>query len=177
MKQKKMCIVVMILVVIWVGFIFYMSSQTAVNSGKISQSVTKTAVLIAEKVKVVKAGTANSEPALKRYDTIIRNTAHVGMYFVLACIIFSALWLLKLGKVKSVILSFAICVSCSIMDEINQMHFTGRNSGGVISDGIEDLFRDAFGICVALAIFFVFRVISELRNKNAHRYCGNVHKL
>ena len=164
MRQKKMFVVVMILTVSWFVFIFYMSSQTAVSSGQMSKSVTKAAILTGEKVGVIKAG--NLELALKRYDTIMRNTAHVGMYFILACVMFSASWLWGLNKKVSVILSFAVGIFIGIIDEINQMHFAGRNSGGVISDGIEDLFRDTLGICIALMLFVIVRVITELPRKN-----------
>ncbi len=166
MRQKKLFIFVTILVVIWFGFIFYMSSQTAADSGQMSKEVTKGVILIGEKMGVVGAGTANSEVALKKYNTIIRNLAHVGMYFLLACMMFSAFWLFGINKKKSVIFSLATGVFVSIIDEINQMHFVGRNSGGVISDGIDDIYRDTFGICAALVIFVIIRVMVELREKN-----------
>jgi len=166
MKRKRLFVVVTILAVIWLGFIFYMSSQTAVASGQMSESITKDVVTVGEKVGVVKAGTTSSELALRRYDSIIRSTAHVGMYFVLACIMFFVFWIWGLNKKISVILSFVIGAFISFVDEINQMHLVGRNSGGVIRDGIEDIYRDTFGICIALVIFVIIRVIAETRAKN-----------
>lgn len=163
MIHKNLFIAVMIFAIAWFGFILYMSSQTAVASGQMSNSITKEVISAGEKLGVVAAGTANSEKAIKRYDAIIRNTAHVGMYFVLACVIFSVFWLLGVNNKKSVILCFTISVFISIIDEINQMHFVGRNSGGVIRDGIKDLYRDAFGVCIALTIIVLVRVLTEVR--------------
>lgn len=166
MKQKKLFVFVTILAVIWFGFIFYMSSQTAADSGQMSKSVTKGVVLTGEKAGVIQAGTVNSETALKKYHVIIRNLAHIGMYFLFACILFSSFWAFGINKKKSVLLSFAIGFFVSIIDEVNQMHFAGRNSGGVISDAIDDIYRDTFGICSALLIFVIIRVMIELRDKN-----------
>jgi VanZ family protein len=164
MKKKKFRLVLLLLAVIWFGFIFYMSSQTAADSGQMSRTITKAAILAGQKVGIVEVGTVNSEPTLEKYNLAIRKLAHVGMYFLLACVIFCALRVWGLSKKVTVILCFVISISIGIIDEINQMNFVGRNSG-IISEGIKDLYRDIFGTCILLGIVVIIGVIIEARSK------------
>ncbi|QNU66602.1 VanZ family protein [Ruminiclostridium herbifermentans] len=164
MKRKMLIIILIIFAVAWLGVIFFMSSQTAAESDQISKRVTKAAVIIGEKAGVIEYGASNSEEILKEYNISVRKFAHVAMYFLLASLIFIALWQLRVKKLLSVIISFLICIYIALVDEINQMNFAGRNSG-VISEGINDIYKDFVGIITAILILFIIRIINEIRSK------------
>lgn len=164
MKSKILIIALIIFAVTWLGVIFFMSSQTAVESNQISQKVTKVAVIIGEKVGAIEYGASNSEKILKEFNMSVRKLAHVAMYFLLAALIFVALWQFRVNKLLSVIINFLICIYIAFVDEINQMKFSGRNSG-VISEGINDIYRDIIGIISAIFILFIIRIINENRSK------------
>lgn len=163
MTFRKIGIVLLIALLAWLGLIFTMSSQTAVASGEMSQSVTKEFIVTGEKVGMIEKGTAQSPKAVEQLDSAVRKLAHMGMYFVLAGIIFSILWAWGMERFKAALISLVGCIAVSIMDEINQMQFAGRNSGGVISEGIGDLVRDAGGAITALVIFVILRSITVKR--------------
>ena len=164
MKSKILIIALIIFAVTWLGVIFFMSSQTAVESNQISQKVTEAAVIIGEKVGVIEYGASNSEKSLKEFNLSVRKFAHVAMYFLLASLIFVALWQFRVNKLLSVIINFIICICIAFVDEINQMKFSGRNSG-VMSEGINDIYRDFIGIIAAIFILFIIRIINENRSK------------
>lgn len=164
MKSKLLIITLIIFAIAWLGVIFFMSSQTAVESDQISQKVTKAAVILGEKVGVIEYGASNSEKILKEYNLSVRKFAHVAMYFLMASFIFVALWQFRANKLASVTISFLICIYIAFIDENNQMKFSGRNSG-VMSEGINDIYRDIYGIIAAIFILFIIRIISENRGK------------
>lgn len=165
MNRKIISVVVIILTVLWLGFIFFMSSQTAENSSHMSKKITKVVVLLGENVGFIEDGASDSVEIINKYNLDIRKIAHVFMYFLLACLIFATLWRFKVKKILSIIISFSISLCIAFIDEINQMNFSGRNSG-VFSEGIDDIFRDAFGIGMAIVLLLAIRVIKEVRSKN-----------
>ena len=164
MKSKILIIALIIFAVTWLGVIFFMSSQTAVESDQISQKVTKAVVILGEKVGVIEHGASNSEKILKEYNQSVRKFAHVAMYFLLASLIFVALWQFRVNKLLSVLINILICIYIAFVDEINQMKFSGRNSG-VMSEGVNDIYRDFFGIITAIFIFYIIRIINDNRRK------------
>ncbi len=164
MKSKILIIALIIFAVTWLGVIFFMSAQTATESEQISQRVTKAVVLLGEKVGTIEFGASNSERILKEYNLSVRKFAHVAMYFLLTALIFVALWQFRVNKLVSVIISFFVCIYIAFVDEINQMKFTGRNSG-LLSEGVNDIYKDILGILSAIFIFFIIRIISENRCK------------
>ena len=143
-----------------------MSSQTSISSGKMSKTVTKAVLLIGEKAGIMQHGAHRSASIIEKYNIIIRNIAHVSMYFVLACVLCFLFWITKLNKFKASVITLGIGFICSVLDEINQMNFIGRNSNGVLLDAIEDIERDTIGICIALLIFLLIRILSESRKRN-----------
>lgn len=163
MKFKKAGMIFAVAVMGWICFIFYMSSQTAVNSGHMSRAVTKYLVRAAETVGIVGEGASYSEHIIQNADIIVRDLAHMVMYFLLTCIFSAMLWMLGIKGHKWIPAAFIIGTGISVVDEINQMHYYGRNSAGLASEGIQDVLKDVFGICVAIGIF------NLLRRKNKSR--------
>lgn len=159
MKYKKIGILIAAL---WVGFILYMSSQTAVNSEHMSLAITKHILKNAEAIGVLKGSTAYSPAAIRRADDIIRSLAHITMYFVLSGIVSSFLWLWSIKIKKSAIITFLLCLGISIIDEVNQMGYYGRNSNGQVSAGFDDIIKDTLGIFLAIMICYILRKFLKL---------------
>lgn len=167
MRFKKGSIIkglVALLVLGLVVFIFYMSSQTAVNSGHMSRRVTLFLIKSAEKIGALTRGSTDYPYLVQKYDSVIRSFAHIGMYFLL-CLILSLVfkyWQLR----RWTIVSFTICSVISILDELNQMHYKGRNDYGQLVSGIADLFKDAFGTIAAILVaLLIIRIINRVRSK------------
>lgn len=164
MKKTILSIAIIIIAVIWVCVIFFMSSQSAVDSSQMSRKVTKVVVILGEKVGLIEDGASNSENIIKEQNLNIRKFAHIAMYFLLTCIMFASLWKFRANKKISVIISFSASIYIAVFDEINQMNYSGRNSG-LFSEGIGDVYRDLFGIVMAIVLLLVFRIIKEARCK------------
>ncbi len=162
MKYKKIGILIATL---WVGFILYMSSQTAVNSEHMSIAITKNLVKNAEAIGVLKGNTAYSSAIIRRADDIVRSFAHILMYFILAGIVSFFLWLWGARIIKSTVITFLLCLGISIIDEINQMGYYGRNSNGQVSAGLDDIVKDTLGILLAIMICIILRKFLQLENK------------
>ncbi len=166
MNYKKTSIVaVAALLVIWTGFIMFMSSQTAENSGHMSRAVTKHLMGIAEKLGVVSEGWEHTGSAVNRFDNFIRSLAHITMYFLLASIFSITLWLCGVKDRKWMTIVSVVCFCICIFDETNQMYYSGRNNSGLVSAAIEDVLKDALGICCAIILCKIFNKHFMARKK------------
>ncbi len=167
MRSKKGSIVislVALLVLGWVGFIFYMSSQSATNSGHMSQRLTLFLITVAEKIGALTEGSSNYPYLVQKYDSMVRSLAHMGMYFLL-CLILSLVFK-YLNLKRWAIKSLTICTVISILDELNQMNYKGRNDFGQLNSGLEDLLKDFFGTLTALvAALCIINIVNFIRNK------------
>lgn len=137
----------------WVGFIFYMSSQTAVSSGNMSHRVTLLLIKAAGKLGLLAEGSSEYPHLVQKYEAGVRSLAHMGMYFLLCLII--SLVLKYWGLKRWGLISFTVCFVISVLDELNQMHFEGRNDSGQVSSGIEDLVKDIAGTITAILVALI----------------------
>jgi len=167
MESKKAGALVL-LAVGWIGFIFYMSSQTAVNSGNISRAVTRLLLKAGEKAGIVSYQTAHSASQIIHFDSITRSVAHISMYFLLACVISIAFRLFGMKSGKSAAITILVCLAISILDELNQMNYTGRNDNGLAASGMEDIIKDVIGTAAALAVFFLIRHFRDSKKNIRH---------
>jgi VanZ family protein len=154
MKNKKKGIIIISIITIfaWIGVIFFMSSQSAVSSGSMSRAVTKLVVETGESLGVLEGGTVNSPAMVSKYDNYTRSAAHVALYFLLSLIVLSGFRLWGLYRGKWMLTGFLLCIAVSLLDELNQMRYDGRNDYGLISSAATDLFKDVLGISAALLI-------------------------
>lgn len=166
MKSKGIGIAAAFLLLVWVGLILYMSSQSADSSGHISRTVTVQILKAAEKTGLIAEGASKSTPLIVMVDQRVRNLAHVSMYFLLGSIFMVMLWVWGVRRNKRIAIVFFVCMGLSIIDEINQMQYYGRNNSGLISAGLEDIMKDTLGICSAIVLFIVIKVVSKPSVKN-----------
>jgi VanZ family protein len=131
-----------ILVFMWMGFIFYMSSQSGYKSNKVSENIVR-------KVDTQVQKNTDKEFNFKQINLIIRKNAHFFEYAVLAGLIYNLLRVICFKYIN--IISFSICLLYSISDEIHQGFVPGRTSR------LFDVFIDSLGAVFALLVICVIR--------------------
>ncbi len=158
MKSKGIGITAAFLLLVWIGLILYMSSQSAESSGHISRTVTVQILKAAEKAGLIAEGASKSSSLILIVDQKVRSLAHVSIYFLLGFIFMEMLWAWGVKRNKRITIVFLVCLGLSIIDELNQMQYYGRNNSGLISAGLEDIMKDILGICLAIVLFIVLKV-------------------
>lgn len=116
MKNKSSKLIAYILVIIWMGFIFFMSNQPA----DISNSQSDTVINILEFL-----GFYISDSNLGIFTIIVRKGAHVTEYFILSLLYYNLLRFYidnKNARILSVILVFLYAST----DEFHQCFISGR---------------------------------------------------
>ena len=145
MKRK---IIKWILVVLWMGLIFYFSSRNSEDSTVQSQSVVNKTNF----VEIYESKTnVDSETALEDVDRIIRKIAHAIEFLVLAVLLCSALSEHNLSINKVLLISFIICLIYSASDEAHQLLVSGR------SGEIRDIIIDNIGTLLGLVGYKLFK--------------------
>lgn len=135
MKNKKL-VLAWILLVLWMIFIFYMSSC----NGNVSSDQSGTIAYVLHNI----LGINYSDKLI----FIIRKCAHVSEFFILGILVIN---LVSKYNVKHIyLISFIICVLYSSSDEFHQLFVPGRS--GQVTDVLIDL------IGVVLGLLFVFLI-------------------
>ncbi|HBN85948.1 MAG TPA: VanZ family protein [Clostridiales bacterium] len=151
MKTRKICS--WILVVMWMGLIFFMSAQVADQSNEISTGITDRIITGIEKLV----------PTIRidRYSMnhLIRKSAHFYTYMVLGLLVCNALMLGKNKKLKTYLTALIICVLYAISDEVHQLFVEGR--GGQI----KDVLLDSIGSLTGLGLYAVLVRLIRLSRK------------
>ncbi len=151
-----------ILLVLWMGFIFYMSAQPAEVSSQISGSVIE---IVAEKVypNFEELSEAEQVEVVESFQFVARKTAHIAIFAVLGFLsLLSFLSYTRLRFCVRMLLSFLISVSYAASDEYHQRFVSGR------SCELRDLLLDIIGIVAAILLTALFiKIIPPLRRKTA----------
>lgn len=135
MKNKKI-IISWLLLILWMAFIFYMSSC----NGNVSSDQSGTIAYVLHNI----LGINYSDKLI----FIIRKCAHVSEFFILGILVIN---LVSKYNVKHIyLISFIICVLYSSSDEFHQLFVSGRS--GQVTDVLIDL------IGVVLGLLFVFLI-------------------
>ena len=145
MKKK---IIKWILVVLWMGLIFYLSSRDRDESTNQSRSVvnqTKIVEIYEQKSNV------DSETALEDVDRVFRKTSHAVVYLVLAILLCIALSEYNLSIKSILLISFIVCFIYSCTDEAHQLFVRGR------SGEIRDIIIDSIGSMIGIVLFYLYR--------------------
>ena len=122
MKKKRY----ILFVILWMGFIFYMSHQPADISKAQSNKVI-------EFVKEINNNTStNNSHKTNHTDKfinsfVVRKAAHMFLYAFLSILIFIGIYNGK-NNLKSIILSLGICFLYACSDEFHQLFIKGRSA-------------------------------------------------
>lgn len=135
-------IILWILVIFWMGLIFYFSSFNGIDSTRQSQGFLHNT--LGKIIDIVKPSMSEVEKDLliEKLDTPVRKVAHASVYFVLAIFVYL---LLKEYNIKKIyLISFIICLLYACSDEIHQLYVSER------SGEITDVLIDSCGVIVSL---------------------------
>jgi VanZ family protein len=142
---------ILLMCLLWMGFIFYMSS----NTGQVShQKSIKIADFIEKKDTQTKTesntksqATSKAEKIKKnRLDNFIRKNAHAFEYIVLAVLISSAFFSYNKKRKDAVIYILFIALFYAVTDEFHQSFVPGR--GSLVSDVLIDFSGAVIGVCI-----------------------------
>ena len=164
-----------ILVVGWMGFIFYQGTREIEVSMNNSNQVLETVVNVDEQV-----GRSASAPSIKHYNTeekvkseisllskfsyeqlsyMIRKSAHFFEYAVLAILIGSLLYSYRYTWMNRIIYALFMVLLCAILDEYFQSFVDGRNSS------VKDILIDFSGAIVG-CLFLELMMITKIKIKS-----------
>ena len=169
--MNKKIIIFGILLVIWMGVIFFMSSQDGDESGKTSSDIVM--LIITKYDKLTNASFDiieyhHSEEFIDKANYIFRKTCHFSEYFILCILFFNFVMAFNKFKILlcnlySVLFSFFY----ASLDEYHQTFISGR--GGVFSDVLIDTFGAIVGLLL-INLFFFFIKKRENYSKNIVNY-------
>ena len=139
-------IIFLILVILWMGVIFYFSSMSSSKSDNQSNGFIHRTVI--KVVKVFKSDLTDSDEALITKYVVypIRKYAHIFEYFVLYILVFLFINCYDLDLKRKIIYSMIVCVLYACSDEIHQMLVPGRDGS------IRDVFVDSFGSSIGFLL-------------------------
>ena len=136
MKNKRL-VLAWTLLILWMLFIFIMSSFNGIMSSNQSGSI---AVLIYNLFDI-----SDTE----KVSLIVRKCAHVSEFFILGILVIN---LVSKYNVKHIyFISFIICVLYASSDEFHQLFVPGR------SGQVTDIFIDMIGVVLGLLLVFLIR--------------------
>lgn len=132
-----------ILVIVWMGVIFYLSHQSASTSSELSTGIT---VIIVDFIQQI--------VPLMQYKTsgftfIVRKGAHLFAYFILGFLVIRAI-LKSVGlNVFNATIALLICVLYAISDEVHQLFIPGR------SGEVRDVLIDSVGAILGIGLYLI----------------------
>lgn len=144
-------IVLWILVVFWMGLIFYFSSFKGDESTEQSQGFLYNTIGNIVEFFNKDISVEEKELIIEKYDPIVRKVAHACVYMILAflvCLLINC-YNDKINKV--IVLSLIFCIIYAISDEVHQTFVEGR------SGEVKDVLIDSIGIIVSNIGFYLRR--------------------
>ena len=139
-----------ILLVIWMGFIFSMSSQNSEISSNTSGETIR--VILSLVPKFAEQSEEVQEQTVENLQFIARKSAHFIAYMILGIILILLLQLSNINKKPQ--LSLALCVAYAISDEFHQFFVPGRSSQ--LRDVMIDSLGSLTGIVLVLLCMKIF---------------------
>lgn len=128
------------LIILLMSLIFCFSNQKADDSSKLSDGlIVKVANIFVDK----NLSTKDKEIILEKYTTIVRKTAHFGIYLVLGILVINFLCEYNIKHI--ILVSLIVCLLYSITDEVHQLFIEGRS--GEVRDVLIDTSGSFVGVC------------------------------
>ncbi|MCI8777970.1 MAG: VanZ family protein [Bacilli bacterium] len=159
MKNKK--IIIYILLISWMGLIFFFSHQSAIDSDKVSSGVIDKIIHTIEIISNHKL-TDNELKLISNYLVFpIRKLAHFTLYFILGILFYNLIKSYIKNNKKRIIVSLLFCLLYACSDEIHQIFIPGR------SGEIRDVFIDSIGSFMGIILIYIF--LKRKDNKNEEK--------
>lgn len=158
--MDKKIIISFILVIAWMGLIYFFSSMDNIKSNKNSSSVVSEVINTIDKVTNANKETIkrhNNESYMNDMNTIFRKVCHAITYLILAIFVFNFIMRIMKNKVLVYnIISLLITIIYAISDEYHQTFVSGR-TGQVI-----DILIDTGGAIIGL--FIINKIINRKKS-------------
>ncbi|MBQ8569806.1 MAG: VanZ family protein [Oscillospiraceae bacterium] len=141
MNKKIILAILILIVLLWCGIIFFFSSQNGVQStGMSDYFITRLAELFCPD--------ADPDILIRKYSFIVRKCAHFAVYAVLGGILLIAVNLIKhkLSLGKKYVIAVSATVFFAFTDEFHQYFTEGRSAQ------LSDVFIDSCGAFTGAAV-------------------------
>lgn len=150
MKLKN--IIKLLLVLLWMGVIFSLSSQNREDSTKLSDSIINKTINIMYKDKI---NNIKRNQIIESYTNIVRKLAHIIEYAILGILLFYFLKDYLNISFKLFLLAIIICMIYASTDEIHQIFVSGRGPQ------VTDVLIDSFGSLMGISVMYLIGVKNE----------------
>lgn len=128
--------IIFIILGCWMCMMFLFSNQNATKSNHTSDKVTISLIHLVDKFRGKTTGKAQEKKIIKNVRLLVRKTAHMSEYFVLAVLTFCLVSNYVSSNKKVFLITFICCVLFSIGDEIHQLFIPGR-TGRIFDVGVD----------------------------------------
>lgn len=145
MKSERKKYILLLITMMWICFIFYMSSKPS------NESLKDSSFIVDNIVKIFNIDIRYSDIL----TTIVRKAAHFSEYFILSALLATTCKVFKKGNVDFS-LTLLICVLVAISDEFLQGFIPGRSSE------VRDVIIDFSG---ALLLYLFYTGVSLFRSR------------
>lgn len=164
--MNKKIIISWILVILWMGVIFWFSSMPSTESNNKSEStinkIIETTVETTNKV-----GLTDKHPSEKKMNQVVeylnyplRKCMHASVYFILVLLLLNAFKLSNVSLKKAILFSILICFLYACSDEFHQTFVVGRT--GQFSDS----FIDTAGGMLGAFFYYISNKILKIKQKS-----------
>lgn len=148
-------IVSLIFLLLWMGLIFYLSSQNADDSSSVSGGLIKSVV----KFFFPDISALKLSGIVEDLQFIVRKGAHFTLYWVLGILSFLTFVTYRMHLTLKSGLAFTVGVAYSVSDEYHQTFVSGRS--GELRDILIDSLGVLCGITVALLFYLLVRAVKQ----------------
>lgn len=135
-----------LLVLVWMGLIFFLSSQQAADSNQLSTGITK---FIMDLISGILPGLS---PQVQWLNHIVRKNAHFIAYLILGLLQVNALYLNGKRGRKAFVLALLISFLYAASDEFHQTFVPGR------SGELRDVLIDTAGAITGIVTYMLVRM-------------------
>lgn len=153
MQKKVAVFLAWAFVAIWMIVIFSLSSQQAEASNGLSKGVTEIIIDVVDRICLIDIETSSTQNWIDKLNSIVREYAHAGVFFVLAFFVIIAFRRSGLKGLNAFNVSFVLCIIYALIDEIHQIFIAGR------AFELYDLALDCSGILIGLYLYNVIALI------------------
>ncbi len=158
MKQRIICIIILLITLGWMAVIFSFSAQTGTESGSLSAAIAEP---LTKWISQLKGGlSAQEEAALyQQVHTFIRKAAHFTEYGILGGLLYL---LSRAVKIKWVWLAWLAGTAYAITDEWHQSFTPGRACTPV------DVLIDSAGVMTGILMICIIIHFNMRRKNHVH---------
>ncbi|HWQ88798.1 MAG TPA: VanZ family protein, partial [Desulfitobacteriaceae bacterium] len=140
-RRKLLILLSWVAVILWMAFIFYLSSQVVDQSRMLSEGITNAGIGAVEKVA------PGLHFDLTKLNILVRKNAHFFAFLALSILVINAGRRSGLKGLRWFLLGLGFCILYAISDEIHQLFVPGRGAQ------VLDVLIDSAGVFVGSIIY------------------------